>query len=259
MFSQGGGAVDTFKTGAEVVPRMFKPVSPGRRAALAATALSAVALLGGWTVDGHAVAGLGLLLFGTSGDRSLRGLVVAIAVGAVVVGAIAWLASGILGGPLSTGVAAGLGIAVGGGLGSVIWLLAVGEEEPERPEEVTVDMGEDEDLPEPEPADLFEASPDPILYYGGPEPQVRAVNPAFVETFDVEATAVEGVPLADALQVGSGSAALVDAATAGRAADETLPCETGDGTVELRVRVIPVGSGDRPAGYVVYGPLEPAA
>lgn len=248
--------MDTFKAGAEVVPAMFEPVSRGRRAALAATALVAVALVGGSTVDGHAVAGLGLLVLGTSDDRTLRGLVVAIAVGAVIVGAIAWLASGVFGGPLTTGVATGLGIAVGGGLGSVIWLLAIGEEEPERPEEVTVDMGEDEELPEPEPADLFEASPDPILYYGGPEPQVRAVNPAYVDAFDVEAIAVEGGPLVDALQVESGSAALADAATAARAADETLACQTADGTTELRVRVIPTGSGDRPAGYVVYGPLE---
>jgi len=252
--------VDTFKTGAEIVT--FMPLSGvhRRRSRPAVLALFVVVLLAGWqTADATVLAGLGPLVLGASAG-TLRGLVAAIGVGAVVVGAIAWLGASVAGGPVAPPLAAGLGVAVGGGLGSVVWLLAVGDETETETEAVTVDMREDETaVPSPEPADLFEASPDPILFYGGPEPAVRAANPAFADAFGTDPGAVEGRPLGDALRVETGGTALVEAAVGNRPADETLPCALDGGTADVRVRVVPTRGGDSPAGYVVYGPLDGAS
>jgi len=232
-------------------------VTRGRRwVGLALALVGALVLVGSDPAGSpHARAGLALLALGIGGERSLRGLVAAIAAGALVLGGVAWLAADVVAGSLAPGLAAGLGIAVGGGLGSVVWLLAVGEDEEDDTEEMTVDMQATEGRPSPEPADLFEANPDPILYYGSePELTVRAANPAFGEVFGTSPDDLEGQPLEAALGVEAEREAILEAARAGRPADETVPCETAAGREPLRVRIAPTGTGDLAAGYVIYGP-----
>lgn len=216
-----------------------------------------VALGSGPAGSPHAEAGLAVLVLGIGGKRSLRSLVAAIAAGAVVVGVIAWLAVGVVAVSVAPGLAAGLGIAVGGGLGSVVWLLAVGEEEEDDTEEMTVDMQATEGRPSPEPADLFEANPDPILYYGSePELTVRAANPAFGEVFGPSPDDLEGRPLDEVFGVDERHEAILEAASAGRPADETVPCETATGRETFRVRIAPTGTGDLAAGYIIYSPAS---
>jgi PAS domain-containing protein len=222
---------------------------------VAALAVAAVVLMSPPVGTGHAGAGLAVLVLGVGGSRSLRTLVAAIAAGTVVGGGLGWLAAELLGLAIAPNLAAGLGIAVGGGLGSVGWLLAVGEEAGSDTEQVTVDMEGSADVPDPEPADLFEASPDPILYYGGDgDLAVRAVNPAFGEVFGEQSVDLAGQSLEDTLGLAEGTAAVLEAAREGRPADQPLPCETAAGTETFQVRVAPTGAGDLTAGYVIYGP-----
>jgi len=172
-----------------------------------------------------------------------------IAAGAGVVGALGWAAGVALGLPPTTLLGAGL--AVGGGVGAGARYLTVAEEA-ETGEAVTVEMGRNGD-PDPEPVDLFEASPDPILFYGPGEdgrPVVRAANPAFEETMGAETTALAGTPLAEALFVVEDAADAADAVAAGESPAEPVVCETAAGRAEFRLRVAPVGE----AGYVVYAP-----
>lgn len=200
-----------------------------------------------------------VLLVGTS-ERALSGLVGAIAAGAVVLGGVAWLvASQTALVPIDATVAAGLGIAVGGGLGSVAWLLLHGDAAEDSSETVTVDMGGDEGaVPSPTPADLFDANPDPILYYGGDPPVVRAANPAFESVFGVSGAALDGTPLREGLFVAEDADRIATAAADGEGFDRVLACETEAERRRMRVRLAAAG-GDRPAGYVLYTPVEDAA
>lgn len=149
----------------------------------------------------------------------------------------------------------GAGIAVGGGFGAVVRLL--GFEQVEDTEDVTIDLDRDTvDVPAPEPADLFEASPDPMLYYDddGNGPVVRAANPAFAEMFDVPVDDTIGAELAETLA--TDPQAVVDAAAAGTPFDDTRSCETGNGERPFRVRVVPVDVASGTRGYVVYTPVD---
>jgi PAS domain-containing protein len=202
-----------------------------------------------------------VLLLGSDRMKSFGGLVGSIAAGAIGLGLILWLvATGTTLLPVSALIAAGVGLAVGGGLGSVVWLFAVGDEEVDTGGSVTVDMdGQGAAGPAPEPVDLFEASPDPILFYAEtPEgPVVRAVNPAFVSAFGVTSDALDGVPLREGLLVTEGAEDVVAAARAGETFDEVLACEGENGTQSLRVRLAATGR-DRTDGYVLYTPTETA-
>jgi len=206
---------------------------------------------------------LGATLLFVGGDRyrSTTGLLGAIAAGALGLGAVAWLVATqtaiVAAGPT---LVTGLGLAVGGGLGSLVWLLGLGERGAQEADTVTVEMdGDDASEPDPEPVDLFEANPDPICFYAeAPDgPVVRAVNPAFERVFGVSSAALDGEPLADGALVVDDGAALVEAARAGRSFDEVCTCETADGERAMRVRIAATGRG-RSDGYVLYSPVPDA-
>ena len=107
-----------------------------------------------------------------------------IAVGAVSLATVLAVLDTVVALPFSREVAVGLGLALGGGIGGAARLFrpATRAESPDRT--ITVDATE---TPKPEPADLFDGHPDPVLYYvaKGHGPVVRAANDAFGETFDV--------------------------------------------------------------------------
>lgn len=207
------------------------------------------------------VAGAAVLLVGGDRYRTLGGLVGSIATGALVGGALAWLATTVTGVvSVPSTLATGLGLAVGGGLGSVVWLIGLGDEVEDGTETVTVDMEGDEAAgPAPEPVDLFEASPDPICFYSeAPEgPVVRAVNPAFTAVFGVSSDALDGVPLREGVLVAERADDVVAAAREGRVFDEVVACETDDGRQPMRVRIAATGRG-RTDGYVLYTAVEDA-
>jgi PAS domain-containing protein len=218
--------------------------------------LSLAVVLGG---KGSAAAAGPVLLVGLTGGHDLSRLLGWIGGGAVVVGALLWAVGTVFRGPFAPELLLGFGIAIGGGLGGVIRLLAVGEQEPETDETVTFERsgaGDADSTPEPRPADLFEESPDPILYFddSGEGPVVRAVNPAFESVFGVTVTAVEGAALADASMATERVDDLVAAASAGEAFGETVACETAtdDGRFRLTVAARTDDAGTR--GYVCYTP-----
>lgn len=184
-------------------------------------------------------------------------LVLWLAAGAAVGGLVGW-GGATTSAAVATPVGVGFGFAIGGGIGAVIKLLVVDEQEPEPPESVAVTMGnEGQDTPDPQPVDLFDAHPDPLIYYEdrGDGPVVRAVNAAFVDRFGVSASAVEDAGLGDALMVAGGGKALVEAAADGLAFDDTVECETGEGTVLFRTRVIADTDDAGTRGYVLYSPV----
>lgn len=202
-----------------------------------------------------------VLLVGLAGGHNLSSLLGWIGGGAVAVGALLWGVGTLFSVPFPPELLAGFGIAIGGGLGGVIRLLAVGEQEPETDETVTFERGgagDADSTPEPRPADLFEESPDPILYFddSGDGPVVRAVNPAFESVFGVTVEAVEGAALADASMAADRVDDLVAAASAGEAFGETVTCETAaeDGRFRLTVAARTDDAGTR--GYVCYTPIE---
>jgi PAS domain-containing protein len=202
--------------------------------------------------DSATAAGLGVLVVGPAIPRTLRALVAAIVSGACVIGAVAGVAMAVVGGPLPPTVAAGVGAAVGGGVGSAVWLF-VSADGAEDGADVTVDVGET--APAPQPADLFEANPDPILFVGGPEPSVLAANPAFGDVFGADPDDLEGRPLSAVLQMGTDGDTVVAAVTDGRPFEATVSREMDGGPGNARVRVVPTG-GTHGAAYVVYGPVD---
>lgn len=186
-----------------------------------------------------------LAVIAVSGTGGVVSVAVWIAAGAGVFAALGWAVATVAGFPPRLPV--GIGIALGGGIGAGTRYIAAAEEA-EEGESVTVEMDRADD---PEPADLFEASPDPILYYAPAEagPVVRAVNPAFEATFGVETATLAGTPLAEGLMTGGDAAAAV---AAGESAD-AVACSTDAGEKRFDLRVAPVGE---ERGYVVYVPRE---
>ena len=185
-----------------------------------------------------------------------------ILVGAVAGGAIGWgLAQAVA--PTAGTISVVFGAAIGGGFAAVIRLFVFGNSSRQEPESVTVDTGEADDdrVPDPEPIDLFEGSPDPILYFddAGDGPVVRAANPAYEAVFGVNATAVENAALGDALMVTDRTEHVVDAAAAGEQFDDVIACETGQETVRFRVRTTTTDGLAGTRGYVLYTPVEPGS
>ncbi len=221
-----------------------------------ALALAGVAAGG---VDGSAAA-TPLLFLGLTGRDTVYGLVGWIAGGAGILGVLLWGLGEVLSLAVAPDLLLGSGIAIGGGLGGVIRLLALGSDPQDTAETVTFEREADdaEPTPEPRPADLFEASQDPILYFdeGGDGPVVRAVNPAFEGSFGVTAAAVEDAPLGDACMVSSGVETLVAAASEGRDYRETVACETSGGDEEYRLSTATVSDEAGTRGYLLYTPLE---
>lgn len=202
-----------------------------------------------------------LLVGALAGRRGAFVLVGWIVGGSAVLGGAFWG----LGQVVSLGVPPELllaaGVAVGGGLGGVVRLLG-GEEDSEVPDEtVTFTRGSSSEsggTPDPRPADLFETSPDPLLYFdnSGDGPVVRAVNPAFESVFGVTSTAVEDAALGDANMVTDRSDAIVRAASTGADFRATVDCETADGEDTCAVRLATVTDDVGVRGYVIYTPIS---
>lgn len=168
--------------------------------------------------------------------------------GAVLFGAIGWGAVTLALPTLSPVVGLGIGVALGGGFGAVVRLLVI-EDTTDTIETVSVDTSSDDVAATPEPADLFETHPDSILYYAttGDGPVVRAANDAFVETFDVAETMVDGAPLRDALMF-QDTDDIVTAVEKGTQYDAVHVCDTTDGDESFRVRL----AATEASGYVLY-------
>ncbi len=171
-----------------------------------------------------------------------------IAVGAVSLAAVLAVLDTVVVLPFSREVAVGLGLALGGGIGGVARLFRPGApaESPDRT--ITVDAPE---TPKPEPSDLFDGHPDPVLYYvaEGHGPVVRAVNEAFGETFDVPTARIEGTPLSEALLVTGDETVGADTVMAG-GLDRIVDCETTAGAERFRLRTVAGGE----TGYLLYTP-----
>jgi len=184
----------------EIVPR----AKAGTAVVAVGVALGLFGASGGATsgIAGTDLVGLAPLVVGVSvsGREGLAPLVGGIVGGALLGGAAGYLAHATLSVPLSQVGTAGMGAALGGGLGGLTYFVFVGEEDQEEGG-VRVDMGREED-PEPRPADLFDDHPDPVLYVAdeGGGPVVRAANAAYGETFDLPPAALSGVPLSEALR-----------------------------------------------------------
>ena len=153
--------------------------------------------------------------------------------------------------PLPRAVAVGLGLALGGGIGGVARLFRADGDAEVTDETMTV--AAEPTRPTPEPADLFDGHPDPVLYYAteGHGPVVRAANPAFGETFDVPADRLAGTPLSEALLVAGENTVGADAVTAGDL-DRVVLCDTTAGPQRFRLRAI----GDEGTGYLLYTPAD---
>ena len=155
--------------------------------------------------------------------------------------------------PLSRQVVVGLGLALGGGLGGVANFLYAGATPEATESSVTVD---DSATTDPQPVDLFDGHPDPILYYGNADtdPVVRAANQSFGDTFDVPTDRLQATPLAEVLPITGDETVDVDGVTTGNL-DCVVQCETGSGTVPFRVRTVRSQS----TGYLLYTPVEEAS
>ena len=228
------------------------------RLVLGALAVLATVMVGATDLPGAVAAPV--LFVGLAGNRDTYALVGWIAGGAAVLGAIFWGIGTVASLAVSPELLLAAGIAVGGGLGGVVRLLS-GEDAPENPDEtVTFTRGaasETRSTPDPRPADLFEESPDPILYFddSGEGPVVRAVNPAFESVFGVTSAAVEEAALGDAHMVSDRGDAIVRAAGTGAEFRATLDCETADGEVPCSVRLATVRDDVGVRGYVIYTPV----
>ncbi|MFC7077179.1 hypothetical protein [Haloarcula halophila] len=170
-----------------------------------------------------------------------------VAGGALAVGAAVEL-------PLSQAVLGGLGVALGGGIGAVGYLVSADDIQRADTGRTgdTVELNEEE-IPSPEPIDLFGGHPDPILYYTdeGYGPVVRAANEAFGDTFDVPPARIAGTPLGETLMTVDSGAIDAESVT-DDGFETTVACETAAGRKQFRVRSV----GDGTDGYLLYTPVE---
>lgn len=226
---------------------------------LAGTVLGLTVLSTGSSPDtAVAVAGPLLLAASTGDSIGLRGQLRWILGAAVVGGALSY-GIATLTAPATTTIALGFGTAVGGGLGAVARLFAIGETAARQPDTVTVSSSSGEtSVPDPQPVDLFEENPDPVLYFddSGDGPVVRAANPAFEETFGVGADAVENAALGDALMLSEPADDIVTAATQAGSADVVVSCETPAGDRPFRVRTTALDRRGSTRGYTLYTATE---
>lgn len=179
-----------------------------------------------------------------------------IVAGAVAFGALGWGVVAVLAPAFPPVLGFGIGAALGGGFGAVVRLLVL-EDPTDTTETVSLDTGSDDTVPPPEPADLFETHPDPLVYYDatGDGPIARTANSAFADTFGVPATAIESAALADALMFHE-TDAVVAAAADGDAYDDVHTCDIDGSEVRFRVRVAATTDQSGTRGYVLYTPVE---
>jgi len=220
-------------------------------------AVVAVALLTAGTPSSALPATL-LIVGDTRGRSGFVTMVGWIVGGALAAGALGYAAVGVVALPLSPPGAAGLGLALGGGLGALSNLLvadAGGTDEPE-PESVTVEM-DGAESPSPRPADLFEGHPDPVLYVTdeGAGPVVLAANRAYAETFDIPADTITGTPLDEVAMLADDSVDVTAAVVGRDSLDGIYDCRTPDGERSFRLRSV----GSDTDGYLIYTPTGAGA
>ncbi|EMA20255.1 hypothetical protein C442_12131 [Haloarcula amylolytica JCM 13557] len=156
---------------------------------------------------------------------------------------------------LSEQVTVGLGLALGGGLGGVSYLLVTDSPGEATDETMTV-SADVERTPEPQPVDLFDGHPDPVLYFAdeGHGPVVRAANEAFGTTFDVPSDRLDGTALSEALLVAGIDE--VDAETVSTTDLDVVALSTAlDEPRQFRLRTAGVPS----TGYLLLTPLGTAS
>lgn len=225
--------------------------------AVAATAAGLVGLLLAVASGSGLALAAPMLLVGTEDSLGLRNQLLWILASALLGGGLGYGIATVAA-PTATTIALGFGLAVGGGLGAVVRLLVVEDTETTEPDEMAVSSsGGGTDTPDPQPVDLFDENPDPVLYFdnSGEGPVVRAANTAFEETFGVGSGAVENAALADALMVTDRAETIVATASEATAFGAVLGCETATGEKRFRVRTVAVARGPATRGYVIYTAL----
>jgi len=230
---------------------MTRPGAPFR--ALAAGCAGVLTLV---AADGAGTALAAPVLVAGIPDDGVWGLVSWI-VGAAVIGGALGYGLATLAAPEALSIALVFGTATGGGLGALVRVFAVGGTEQREPESVHIGSTDDEDgSPDPQPADLFDEHPDPVLYFddAGDGPVVRAANAAFEETFGVGTDTVANAALADASMTTERVDALVAAVGDGETFDAVLTCETDGETAQFRVRTATVTDDTGTRGYLLYTP-----
>ncbi|MHC3379973.1 hypothetical protein [Haloarcula sp. H-GB5] len=191
---------------------------------------------------------------GTGGRHrlgSLAAVVGWIGAGAVVFATVALVVQSVFSLALSEQVTIGLGLALGGGLGGVSYLLVTDSPGETTDETMTV-SADAEQTPEPQPVDLFDGHPDPVLYFAdeGHGPVVRAANEAFGTTFDVPSDRLDGTALSEALLVAGIDE--VDAETVSTTDLDVVALSTAlDEPRQFRLRT----AGAPSAGYLLLTPL----
>ncbi|MFY4814698.1 hypothetical protein [Haloarcula argentinensis] len=191
---------------------------------------------------------------GTGGRHrlgSLAAVVGWIGAGAVVFATVALVVQSVFSLAFSEQVTIGLGLALGGGLGGVSYLLVTDSPGETTDETMTV-SADAEQTPEPQPVDLFDGHPDPVLYFAdeGHGPVVRAANEAFGTTFDVPSDRLDGTALSEALLVAGIDE--VDAETVSTTDLDVVALSTAlDEPRQFRLRT----AGAPSAGYLLLTPL----
>ncbi|MDS0252445.1 MULTISPECIES: hypothetical protein [Haloarcula] len=191
---------------------------------------------------------------GTGGRHrlgSLAAVVGWIGAGAVVFATVALVVQSVFSLAFSEQVTIGLGLALGGGLGGVSYLLVTDSPGETTDETMTV-SADAEQTPEPQPVDLFDGHPDPVLYFAdeGHGPVVRAANEAFGTTFDVPSDRLNGTALSEALLVAGIDE--VDAETVSTTDLDVVALSTAlDEPRQFRLRT----AGAPSAGYLLLTPL----
>lgn len=192
---------------------------------------------------------------GTHRLGSLAAAVGWIGAGAIFVATVALVVQSVAGLAITQEVTVGLGLAMGGGLGGVSYLIATDDGET-ADGTVTVSSDDDDATPDPQPADLFDGHPDPVLYFAdeGHGPVVRAANDAFGSAFDVPADRVGGTALSEALLVAGIDE--VDAETVRDEPLDTVVLSTApDQPTRFRLRTV----GESSTGYLLLTPVGGAA
>ncbi|WP_229727264.1 hypothetical protein [Haloarcula argentinensis] len=191
---------------------------------------------------------------GTGGRHrlgSLAAVVGWIGAGAVVFATVALVVQSVFSLAFSEQVTIGLGLALGGGLGGVSYLLVTDSPGETTDETMTV-SADAEQTPEPQPVDLFDGHPDPVLYFAdeGHGPVVRAANEAFGTTFDVPSDRLNGTALSEALLVAGIDE--VDAETVSTTDLDVVALSTAlDEPRQFRLQT----AGAPSAGYLLLTPL----
>lgn len=228
------------------------------RQTLAVTAAGLAGLLATLGFETSLALAAPILVVGTDDGLGLRRQLLWIFGSAIVGGGLGY-GIATLAAPAATTIALGFGLAVGGGLGAVVRLLVVEDTEVQQPDEMTVSPRNDRtSAPDPQPVDLFDKNPDPVLYFddSGDGPVVRAANRAFEDTFGVGSDAVENAALADALMLTEQTEAVVAAASDAEPFDAVIDCETVSDNRPFRVRTLAVARGAGTRGYVLYTPRD---